>query len=130
VKAAVAAAKAVNHFEQGRASRAEPSNFDQVLREVEGDLAALEGYLRESVFEAAAFRVYCQQELDRLKDRFLRAQEESGEWHAVVRSAHRRDNPRVVAAYGKVHQEREYRRGVAVELAALRADLKHPTENP
>lgn len=121
--AAVAGVAAINHFDESRKHWADPANFEQVRRQVEDDLAALEGYLRDSVFEAAAFSSYCQQELDRLKDRFLRAEEESREWQAVVRAALRRGHPGVVSAYGKVHQEREYRRGIVVALGELKTVL-------
>ncbi len=118
-----AAKLAANQFEERRKTWNEPSDFEQVRRQVESDLEALGQYLSDSVFEAAAFSAYCQQELDRLKDRFVRAQDEDGLWQALARGGLRRGNLGVVAAFGKVHQEREYRRGIVVALDELRALL-------
>ena len=48
----------------------EPNNFEQVVEEINGDLAALKDYLKNSVFYAAGFVTYCNQELERIRNRF------------------------------------------------------------
>jgi sulfur relay (sulfurtransferase) complex TusBCD TusD component (DsrE family) len=121
--AAGAVKLAANHFEERRKTWSEPADFEQVRRQIESDLDALATYLSDSVVEAAAFYAYCQQELDRVKDRFERAEEESAHWQACVRAALRRGHPPVVEAFGAGHQEREYRRAIVISLDELRSLL-------
>ena len=52
-----------------------------LIREVEADLKAVEVYLKEAIFEAAGFRQYCAQELDRLRDKFINSK---AVWNGVA----------------------------------------------
>ncbi|NEO66916.1 MAG: hypothetical protein F6J98_43810 [Moorea sp. SIO4G2] len=50
-----------------------PTNSsEKVILEVETDIKAFETYLRSAIFEAAGFEQFCLQELDQLRDRFIR----------------------------------------------------------
>jgi len=60
-----------------------PNPENTVIVEVEADLKALEHYLIYGIFEASGFGVFCQQELDNLRDNFLDVDTE-GYWTGVV----------------------------------------------
>ncbi len=61
-----------------------------LIREVEADLKAVEVYLKEAIFEAAGFRQYCSQELDRLRDKFINSQ---AVWSGVATNEWLGENP-------------------------------------
>lgn len=66
-------------------------DFEQMLiREVEADLGAVEEYLRSAVFEAAGFKQYCLQELDRLRDKFINSK---AIWNGVAMNEWLGENP-------------------------------------
>lgn len=54
-----------------------------VIEEVEADIQALEHYLLKGIFEAAGFSVFCEQELDNLRDSF---REKEATWGAVAQN--------------------------------------------
>ncbi|WP_262966429.1 dynamin family protein [Methylobacter psychrophilus] len=60
-----------------------PNPQNAVIIEVESDIKALEHYLIYGIFEASGFGVFCQQELDNLRDNFLDVDME-GTWTGVV----------------------------------------------
>ena len=61
-----------------------------LVREVEADLQAVEVYLKEAIFEAAGFRQYCSQELDRLRDKFISSK---AVWNGVATNEWLGENP-------------------------------------
>ena len=61
-----------------------------LIREVEADLQAVEVYLKEAIFEAAGFRQYCSQELDRLRDKFINSK---AAWSGVAMNEWLAENP-------------------------------------
>ncbi|MGC1527563.1 MAG: hypothetical protein WA783_16065, partial [Phormidesmis sp.] len=61
-----------------------------LIREVEADLKAVEVYLKEAIFEAAGFRQYCLQELDRLRDQFVNSK---AVWNGVAMNEWLGENP-------------------------------------
>lgn len=61
-----------------------------LIREVEADLQAVEVYLKEAIFEAAGFRQYCSQELDRLRDKFISSK---AVWNGVATNEWLGENP-------------------------------------
>jgi lysophospholipase L1-like esterase len=63
-----------------------------VIIEVESDIKALEHYLIYGIFEASGFGVFCQQELDNLRDNFLDIDME-GTWTGIVGVEWRAGNP-------------------------------------
>jgi hypothetical protein len=78
----------------------------QVIEEVEADLLALEYYLLHSLFAAAGFKAFCQQELGNLRDQFLERLSD-GSWDAIANN--------------------EWKNGNATMLAELPAEL-HPQD--
>ncbi len=65
-----------------------------LIREVEADLKAVEVYLKEAIFEAAGFRQYCSQELDRLRDKFINSR---AVWSGVATNEWLGENPLLLA---------------------------------
>ena len=78
----------------------------QVIEEVEADMLALEYYLLNSLFDAAGFKAFCQQELGNLRDQFLERLSD-GSWDAIANN--------------------EWKNGNATMLAELPAEL-HPQD--
>ncbi len=70
----------------------EPNNFNEVTTEIEKDLEALRDYLKNSVFHAAGFITYSNQELERIRDRFIVKEEPNRRWDTLVRRELKRGN--------------------------------------
>ena len=70
----------------------EPNNFNEVASEIEKDLDALKDYLKNSVFHAAGFITYSNQELERIRDRFIEKEEPNRRWDTLVRREIKRGN--------------------------------------
>jgi len=70
----------------------EPNNFTEVATEIEKDLEALRDYLKSSVFHAAGFITYSNQELERIRDRFIAKEEPNRRWDTLVRRELKRGN--------------------------------------
>jgi GTPase SAR1 family protein len=66
-------------------SEAITNEQDIMIAEVEADIRVLEHYLIYGIFEASGFSVFCQQELDNLRDSFLDVNN-AGYWTGVVRN--------------------------------------------
>jgi hypothetical protein len=99
----------------------EPNNFDQVVEEINGDLAALKDYLKNSVFYAAGFVTYCNQELERIRNRFKEMEDNDSQWIGLVRTAVKYErNPKI--PYNIAHSRRDFRirREIAMELKEVR----------
>lgn len=99
----------------------EPNNFDQVVEEINGDLAALKDYLKNSVFYAAGFVTYCNQELERIRNRFKEMEDNDRQWIGLVRTAVKYErNPKI--PYNIAHSRRDFRirREIAMELKEVR----------
>lgn len=65
----------------------EPDNFEAVVAEINGDLTALLDYLKNSVFYAAGFITYCNQELERIRNRFKEMEDNDRQWIGIIRTA-------------------------------------------
>ncbi len=99
----------------------EPSNFEQVVAEINGDLAALNDYLKNSVFYAAGFVTYCNQELERIRNRFKEMEDNDRQWIGLIRTAVKYEkNPNI--PYNIAHTRRNFRlqREIAIELKEAR----------
>ncbi|MDD2725137.1 MAG: dynamin family protein [Methylovulum sp.] len=104
----------------------EPINFEQVVEEINGDLAALEDYLKNSVFYAAGFITYCNQELERIRNRFKEIEDNERQWIGIIRTAVKYErNPRI--PYNISHSKRDFRlrREIALELKEVRETYTH-----
>jgi len=99
----------------------EPTNFEQVVAEINGDLAALNDYLKNSVFYAAGFVTYCNQELERIRNRFKEMEDNDRQWIGLIRTAVKYEkNPNI--PYNIAHTRRDFRlqREIAMELKEAR----------
>ncbi|MFI3189459.1 MAG: hypothetical protein QX190_07800, partial [Methylococcales bacterium] len=99
----------------------EPNSFDAVVAEINGDLAALEDYLKNSVFYAAGFITYCNQELERIRHRFKEMEDNDRQWIGIIRTAVKYEkNPNI--PYSIAHSKRDFRlrREIALELKEVR----------
>jgi hypothetical protein len=99
----------------------EPNNFEQVVEEINGDLAALKDYLKNSVFYAAGFVTYCNQELERIRNRFKEMEDNDRQWIGLIRTAVKYErNPNI--PYNIAHSRRDFRlrREIAMELKEVR----------
>ena len=99
----------------------EPANFEQVVEEINGDLAALQDYLKNSVFYAAGFITYCNQELERIRNHFKEMEDNDRQWIAIIRTAVKYErNPKI--PYNIAHSKRDFRirREIALELKEVR----------
>ncbi|WP_333874864.1 dynamin family protein [Methylobacter sp.] len=107
--------------EPGNMSVNEPDNFEAVVAEINGDLAALLDYLKNSVFYAAGFITYCNQELERIRNRFKEMEDNDRQWIGIIRTAVKYEkNPNI--PYNIAHTRRDFRmrREIAVELKEVR----------
>lgn len=99
----------------------EPKNFEEVVSEINGDLAALQDYLKNSVFYAAGFITYCNQELERIRNRFKELEDNERQWIGIIRTAVKYErNPQI--PYNIAHTRRDFqmRREIALELKDVR----------
>ncbi|MGZ8903929.1 MAG: dynamin family protein, partial [Methylobacter sp.] len=99
----------------------EPNNFEQVVEEINGDLSALKEYLKNSVFYAAGFVTYCNQELERIRNRFKEMEDNDRQWIGLIRTAVKYEkNPNI--PYNIAHSRRDFRmrREIALELKEVR----------
>ncbi|MDJ0901767.1 MAG: dynamin family protein [Xenococcus sp. MO_188.B8] len=69
-------------------------SVQSLVREVEADIMAVEVYLKEAVFEAAALKQYCIQELDTLRDEFINLKPV---WNGVVMNEWLSENPQLLS---------------------------------
>lgn len=108
-------------IEEQQEKAPEPNNFDAVVAEINGDLAALEDYLKNSVFYAAGFITYCNQELERIRNRFKEMEDNDRQWIGIIRTAVKYEkNPAI--PYSIAHSKRDFRlrREIALELKEIR----------
>jgi hypothetical protein len=99
----------------------EPANFEQVVEEINGDLSALQDYLKNSVFYAAGFITYCHQELERIRNRFKETEDNDRQWIGIIRTAIKYErNPHI--PYSIAHTKRDFRirRELALEIKEIR----------
>jgi hypothetical protein len=104
----------------------EPKNFEEVVEEINGDLEALEDYLKNSVFYAAGFITYCNQELERIRNRFKEIEDNERQWIGIIRTAVKYErNLRI--PYNISHSKRDFRlrREIALELREVRDSYTH-----
>jgi hypothetical protein len=74
----------------GQVSNSAPTPEQLLIMEVEADLNAVEVYLKEAIFEAAGFKQYCSQELDRLRDEFINSE---ALWRGIATNEWLAENP-------------------------------------
>jgi len=106
---------------EGSEKTIEPANFEAVVNEIHGDLDALQDYLKNSVFYAAGFITYCNQELERIRNRFKDMEDNDRQWIGVIRTAVKYErNPNI--PYSIAHTRRDFRmrREIALELKDVR----------
>ena len=99
----------------------EPADFESVVEEITGDLEALQDYLKNSVFYAAGFITYCNQELERIRNRFKELEDKDRQWIGIIRTAVKYErNPNI--PYSIAHTRRDFRmrREIALELKEVR----------
>lgn len=99
----------------------EPTDFEMVVEEINGDLAALQDYLKNSVFYAAGFITYCNQELERIRNRFKEMEDNDRQWIGIIRTAVKYEkNPNI--PYNIAHTRRDFRmrREIALEIKEVR----------
>ena len=99
----------------------EPGNFEAVVAEINGDIVALQDYLKNSVFYAAGFITYCNQELERIRNRFKEMEDNDRQWIGIIRTAVKYEkNPNI--PYNIDHTRRDFRmrREIAVELKEVK----------
>jgi len=102
----------------------EPRNFDEVVEEIYGDLDALQDYLKNSVFYAAGFITYCNQELERIRNRFKEMEDNDRQWIGIIRTAVKYEkNPKI--PYSISHSRRDFllRREIALEMMEIKSML-------
>jgi len=102
----------------------EPRNFDEVVAEIYGDLDALQDYLKNSVFYAAGFITYCNQELERIRNRFKEMEDNDRQWIGIIRTAVKYEkNPKI--PYSISHSRRDFllRREIALEMMEVKGML-------
>jgi hypothetical protein len=97
----------------------EPKNFPEVVKEIEGDLAALQDYLQNSVFCAAGFITYSKQELWQIRDRFTELEEKERRWDSIVRREAKRQNHNIPFKTHNRIEDFRLRREIALELKEL-----------
>ena len=96
---------------------AQATTKEEIIAEVEADLKAVEAYLVDAVFEAAGFRAYRQQELEKLWNAFIN---EKGTWDGVVMTERQNENPRLVAELPDSLRSQTFDIEVANRLRQLR----------
>lgn len=108
-------------IEEQQEKAPEPNNFDAVVAEINGDLAALEDYLKNSVFYAAGFITYCNQELERIRNRFKEMEDNDRQWIGIIRTAVKYEKNTAIP-YSIAHSKRDFRlrREIALELKEIR----------
>jgi hypothetical protein len=92
-----------------------------VVEEINGDLSALQDYLKNSVFYAAGFITYCHQELERIRNRFKETEDNDRQWIGIIRTAIKYErNPHI--PYSIAHTKRDFRirRELALEIKEIR----------
>ncbi|SJM93842.1 hypothetical protein CRENPOLYSF2_3650001 [Crenothrix polyspora] len=112
-----AAKTIVNEMEQAPANKQE-----SVIEEVEADIRVLEHYLIYGIFEASGFGVFCQQELDNLRDCFLDVDNE-GYWAGIVGVEWREGNPELLKELPPILQTFKFDTEVSDNLKQLRVSL-------
>ncbi|NEO90962.1 MAG: Dynamin family protein [Moorea sp. SIO3G5] len=100
-----------------------PTNSaEEVILEVETDLKAFETYLRSAIFEAAGFGQFCLQELDELRDRFIRHE---AVWRGVAQNEWLEENPLLMAEIPEHLKAHEVNLEVSDRLRQLSTALKN-----
>lgn len=102
----------------------EPQNFAEVVKEINGDLMALQNYLQNSVFNAAGFITYSKQELQRIRERFIDLEESDRRWGEVVRREAKRHNPNVSFKIDNRIQDFRLHREIALEIKEIRSFME------
>ena len=92
-----------------------------VIIEIETDLDVLASYLREAVFEAAGFRAFFMQELERLNDLFVQLE---SVWRGVAENEWMRGNPRMLQELPADLQNQDFDVEVSDRLRQLQIALQ------
>ncbi|NEO58849.1 MAG: hypothetical protein F6K54_40970 [Okeania sp. SIO3B5] len=101
----------------------QPNNSAQeVILEIETDIKALGTYLRSAIFDAAGFEQFCLQELDDLRDRFIRYE---AVWRGVAQNEWLEENPLLMAEIPDNLKAYEVNLEVSDRLRQLSTALKN-----
>ena len=117
----LSANEAVKKTLEEQAKLPEPSNFEEVVEEINSDLSALKEYLKNSVFYAAGFVTYCNQELERIRNRFKEMEDNDCQWIGLIRTAVKYEKNSKIP-YSIAHSRRDFRmrKEIAIELKEIR----------
>ncbi|NET44293.1 dynamin family protein [Okeania sp. SIO2B3] len=100
-----------------------PNNSaEEVILEIETDIKALGTYLRSAIFDAAGFEQFCLQELDDLRDRFIRYE---AVWRGVAQNEWLEENPLLMAEIPDNLKAYEVNLEVSDRLRQLSTALKN-----
>ncbi|NES71324.1 MAG: hypothetical protein F6K24_42020 [Okeania sp. SIO2D1] len=101
----------------------QPNNLaEEVILEIETDIKALGTYLRSAIFDAAGFEQFCLQELDDLRDRFIRYE---AVWRGVAQNEWLEENPLLMAEIPDNLKAYEVNLEVSDRLRQLSTALKN-----
>lgn len=93
---------------------------EEIIREVEADLLAMKTYLVDAIFWAAGLMEFRVQEIERLRDRFVRAR---GVWQGVAQNEQVEGNAQLLAALPPDLKASEFDVQIAERLRQLRLAL-------
>ena len=114
----------VENFSEKLANKQDSDNsIDEqslVIQEVEADLQAFEHYLLHGIFAAAGFQAFCLQELESLKDNFLK---DACSWDAVARNEWEKGNDLLLKELPAELQKQEFDTLVSDKLKQLGISL-------
>lgn len=112
----------------GKGNEKVANDWKAILNEIKDDADALNNYLKNSVFHAAGFTSYFQQELDRVKDSFLYQENQLGTWQVRVQSA-LETNPAVKKEFGNIESDYEFRRSIINDITEVNLKFKEFLES-
>lgn len=101
---------------------------EEIIAEVEADVDALKHYLKHGVFSAAGFEAYRLQELNRLRQRFIKKEPV---WRGVARNSWQEKNPQLLADLPDHLREEEFDLEINQRLKQLGVAIEQfdaPTE--
>lgn len=110
--------------EESQKNKNEPDNFIEVAEEIEQDLAALKDYLKNSVFHAAGFITYSNQELERIRKCFVESEDPNRRWDTLVRRELKRGNIEIEGFNANIQDVRMLKE-IALEINEAKKQLSN-----
>lgn len=98
-----------NHIVRADLSRNLPAIIDEIIQDGKGFL----DYLVNSVFYAAGFQNYCEQELAGIRHKFAESEDE---WLLLVRAAYNSNNPQILAKFPDSERDLAFLQAVVMDL--------------